>query len=185
MSQAQFVVATFNLIPPTLNAVQSRKTHGSAGTFDLLITAQAITGPVTVEPRAIGAGHLVVFQFDRAITSVGTVTCVDSNSVTCSAGAQANGSEVRVTITGLADNRRVTVSLTDVNVAGANFSSSLGFSTGDNDSSRNVTASDILRAKGRLSLGADGTNFLFDIDLTGVISQGDIDAVKANAGTEL
>jgi len=36
----------------------------------------------------------------------------------------------------LPDNRRVTVSLANVNGIGANFSASLGFATGDNDATR-------------------------------------------------
>ena len=52
----------------TLTAVQSRKTHGAAGTFDLAIDlTQNIDGTVTVESLAIGAGHKMVFQFDQPV----------------------------------------------------------------------------------------------------------------------
>ena len=36
-----------------------------------------------------------------------------------------------------------------------------------------------------MNQGVDATNFVYDIDLTGIVSQGDVDAVKANAGTAL
>ena len=66
--------------PLVLRAVQSRKVHASAGTFDLPIdTTQAIGGSVTVEPRSIGLGHMIVFQFDGPITSAGAVSAVDGS----------------------------------------------------------------------------------------------------------
>ena len=106
------------------------------------------------------------------------------NAISCAVTASSSGSEIEVLITTLADNTRVTVSLSDVNGTGANFSASLGFSKGDNDSTRSVTAADILRAKGRAGQTADITNFLYDTDFGGAVSQSDVDAVKANAGIQ-
>src|SRR5258708_5630054 len=61
-------------VPLALDAVQSRKTHGSAGPFDLDIDPlQAITGTISVEPRMAGAGHKLVFQFNVPVSSIGGV----------------------------------------------------------------------------------------------------------------
>ncbi|MBL0122656.1 MAG: hypothetical protein IPP88_07945 [Betaproteobacteria bacterium] len=55
----------------TLTAVQSRKSHGAA-IHDLTIDkSQNIGGAVTVESRATGSGHQIVFQFDGPVTSFG------------------------------------------------------------------------------------------------------------------
>lgn len=74
----------------TLTAVQSRKAHG-ATSHDLPIdVSQNIGGAVTVESRAIGAGHQIVFQFDVPVT-FGVSTAVDEAGapVTVSSAAPA------------------------------------------------------------------------------------------------
>ena len=90
---------------------------------------QPIAGSVTVEPRTIGAGHVVVFQFDGPVTVAGSATTVDSNNVSIAtattAGAVAN--EVLVTLTGVADRSRARISLTGVNGAATVWPASIGF----------------------------------------------------------
>lgn len=170
---------------PVLLGVQSRKTHGGAGTFDLGIDiSQAISAAVTAEPRA--AGGKLVFQFDRAIASPGTPACVDSNGASLgTATAVASGNDVEVTLPMIADNRRAAVSLANVNGQGVNVSAALGFLVGDVNGSRSVTASDILKAKGRLGQGVSGSNFLHDVDLSGTIDGSDLAAIKSGSGLEL
>jgi len=170
-----------------LAQVQSRKTHGAAGTFDIPIDAtQPVGGAVSVEPRAIGAGHTVVFQFNGAIAAAGTVACTDAASApigSCSAAAV--GNDVEVTLNGIPDTRRVTVSLTNVNGAGVNAAAALGFLLGDVNGSRSVTAADALAAKGKSAQAVNVTNFMFDVNLTGGITGTDILAVKGRSGQAL
>jgi predicted outer membrane repeat protein len=171
---------------PALVAVQSRKVHAAAGAFDLAIdTTQPIGGPVTVEPRAIGTGHQIVFQFNVPVNSIGAASAIDG------AGAPAGtvtatmaGSEAIVTLTGVPDNERVTVSLTGVN-GSVNASASLGFLVGDVNNSRSVTATDILQVKGRSGQVTDATNFKFDVNASGAITASDIFAVKGQSGLVL
>ena len=95
----------------TLTGVQSRK-----GAFDLPIDfTQAMSGNVTVEPRIIGGGHMIVFQFDGLISSTGTLAVVD-NTLTTVAGASAAAfnNDIVVTLSVLADNKRARISLTGV-----------------------------------------------------------------------
>ncbi|MBL0125014.1 MAG: hypothetical protein IPP88_20640 [Betaproteobacteria bacterium] len=69
-------------ITPALVSVKSRKTHGAAGVNDILIAASTdISGAVTVEPRAMGSAHNIVFQFDGPISSVGSVTSKDATGL--------------------------------------------------------------------------------------------------------
>ena len=74
-----------------------------------------------------------------------------------------SGKEMVVTLTGVPDNQRVTVSLTDVNGAGVNADASMGFLVGDVNSSRTVNAGDILGVKARQGQPIDSTNFRFDL----------------------
>lgn len=167
--------------PFSLLAVQSRKTHGSAGPFDIAIdTGQQITGPVSVEPRNIGSGHTIVFQFDTAITATGIVATTAGNAT-----AAIVGNDVEVTLTGVPDNSRATVSLTNVNSASVNASASIGFLIGDVNNSRSTNSSDISGVKARSGQSTTAANFKFDLNASGAVNSSDISAVKARSGLVL
>ncbi|MBL0124772.1 MAG: hypothetical protein IPP88_19340 [Betaproteobacteria bacterium] len=167
--------------PFSLVTVQSRKVHGAAGPFDIPIdTLPPISGSVSVEPRSIGSGHTLVFQFDTAISSVGSVS-----SSAGSATAAISGNDVMVTLTGIADNARATVALLNVNNAGVNAVASIGFLIGDLNGTRAVNAIDISGAKARANQTVSGANFKVDVNLSGTIETGDISAVKARSGQKL
>ena len=168
------VVASFTLSPPVLLAEQSRKTHGAAGTFDL-----RVDGAFTVEPRAPGAGHTIVFQFDQPITAPGTA--ITTNGVVTS--SINSNQEVRVMLTGVADNTRATVTLSGVNGNGTG-AVSLGFLVGDVNNSRSVNASDISGVKARFA-PTTPANFQFDVEVNGRISAADVSVVKARSGLVL
>lgn len=178
---------TITALPVSLLAVQSRMTHGTAGTFDLLIDkAIPISGAVTVEPRNNGVAHTIVFQFDGPVTSVGGVTSQNVNSIGVGTASFAiTGNDVLVTLTGLPDNQRLTVALSNVNVAGANASASMGFLQGDVNNSGSVNSSDISGVKSRAGQTADATNFKFDVNASGAINSSDISSVKARSGLTL
>ena len=165
-----------------LTGVKSRKTHAT-GTFDLNIaTGVAITGAITVEPRVIGAGHLIVFQFDGPITATGTVTSVYRFAAPIGTPtAMASGNNVLVTLVGIPDIRRVTVALANVNAAGVNVSVSLGFYVGDVDSNRFVNTGDILQVKGA-SGSVTAANFRYDVNLAGLVNTADVLQVKGRSG---
>jgi len=169
-----------------LAQVQSRKTHAAAGTFDIVVDAtQPVGGAVSVEPRAIGTGHKVVFQFNAAIVATGAVACTDAVAAPIgSCSAIAVGNDIEVTLTGIPDNRRVLVSLTGVNGTG-NVAAALGFLLGDVNGSRTVTAADALAIKGKAAQAVNVTNFMFDVNLTGGVTGTDILAVKGRSGQAL
>ena len=168
----------------SLTGVQSRKTHIGAGAQDLPIDrTKSMSGNVTVESRVIGTGHTIVFQFDGAIASTGTLTIIDDSLAAVAGGAAASGNDVVVTVPVLADNKRVTIALANVNGVGLNVEVSMGFQIGDTDNSGTVSASDVGRVKARAGQTVTNTNFQNDVNATGVITAADISAVKARAGT--
>lgn len=174
-----------------LNAVQSRKTHGAAGTFDLPIsTVPAVNGLVSTEPRVIGSGHSIVFQFNQAITAAGTVSLTDvGGNPIGSATAAINGgntSEVIVTVTGVV-NSRVLVSLANVSAATGtlNAAAAVGFMLGDVNSNRAVNASDVVSLRNRLTEPTTAPNARFDLDLSGTVDAADTALVKTTSGTGL
>lgn len=164
----------------------SRKTHGTAGTFDIAVDrTQPISGDVSVEPRAIISGHTVLLQFNTAVSSIGASSAVDSANAAVFVSAMASGNDVIVSIPTLADNKRVTISLTDVNAPMRNFSVSLGFLIGDVNNTRSVNSSDISAVKARSGQATTIGNFRFDVNASGAINSSDISAVKARSGLTL
>ncbi len=171
-----------NVTPLLLTAVQSRKTHGSAGTFDLPIDrTQTIGGSVTVEPRAIGSGHRIVFQFDGTITSTGTVTVSPNLPVSTTF----TPNEIVVTFSNASDNQRVAITLANINGTVSPPTVALGFLLGDVNNSRSVNASDISGVKARSGVVVSSANAVYDVNASGGISAADISAIKARAAAVL
>jgi Divergent InlB B-repeat domain len=182
------VIASFAL-NTALTAVQSRKTHGAAGVFDLAIDlVPLIGGAVTVEPRMIGSGHSIVFQFNQAVTTIGAATAIDNmtNPIgTASALINPlNNTEVIVTLTGVADIRRVTVALNGVNTT-LNVSTSIGFMVGDVNNTRITNMGDITDIKSRAGQPVSATTFMFDVNTTGTINASDVIIIRNKSGGTL
>jgi len=183
-----------NLIMPTgalltLASVSSRATHPASGAWDRTIAyGEPITGNVSTESRPAASGNrTIAFIFTTGISTPGTVACRDVNDNpigSCSVAAQ--GTAAIVTLGGIVDNKRVKVSLSNVNGNAANnFSASVGFLLGDGNNTRSVTASDILAAKGRVGQAIAPASFSYDTDLSGTLTSADVDIVKQNAGVTL
>lgn len=176
-------------LPGALTGVLSRKTHDIAGIFNLPIDRNVpILGAVTVEPRAIGSAHTIVFQFENMISAVSAVNVVDEksqpvgNATHTITGSSQN--EVSVLLANVPDRTRAAISLSGVN-ASDNASASVGFLVGDVNNTRAVTAGDISGLKARVGRMIDGGNFKFDIDADGEIDAADVSAAKARAGKVL
>ncbi len=168
-------------IPFALIGARSRKIHGATGAFELPIDLmQSITDMVTVEPRFLGGGHKIVFQFNGPVSSVGGVGVTPLGS----AAANYSGNEVVVTVWNIPDNRRATVTLTNVN-GSTPAQASLGFLVGDVNSSGSINSGDISAVKARVGQATHGANFKFDLNASGSINTGDTSIVKARAGLVL
>lgn len=169
----------------TLVSAVSRKTHGAAGNFDLPIDiGQTINGAVSTEPRFIGSGHTLVFQFNAPVSLPATAS-VDPPTIGTASVTAANGNLLGVMLSGVADHQRATVTLSGVNGGMMSFPVSLGFLVGDVNGTRAVVASDIAGAKSRLGQAVSGANFRFDLNLSGTIDAADISAAKQRSGTLL
>ncbi len=169
---------------PILVAAFSRKTHGAGVDFDLpLKTNVDITGAVSVEPR--GGTHTIVFQFDAAIGAPGSVTT--SSGTATAMVSPLNSDEVIVTLSSIVDGQRMTVSLTDVNGAGAAATAtvSLGFLIGDVNGTRAIDQIDVSAIKARAGQPTSASNFWFDLNLSGSITASEVAAVKARNGRTL
>lgn len=177
--------AGVNVPPAVLNllSVFSRKFHNGMP-FDLVIDrTQLIGGTITVEPRSIGAGHMLVFRFDGTITAEGAATALDAtlNSAATVTLTRA-GNDVIATLTNVADSKRLTLKLTGVNGA-SNAEASFGFLIGDVGSTKRVTAADISAVKANVGKPVNSIGVAkFDLNADGSISQSDVSMAKAQSG---
>jgi hypothetical protein len=160
--------------------VESRKVHGAFTCNVPITTGIPIDGNVSVEPRNGAGGHLIVFVFDGPVTSVGTATVTPSGT----AIATASGNEVRVTLNGMPDGSRATVTLSGVNGA-VDASASMGFLLGDFTGTRSINVADILTTKARLSPTLTTANCAADVNVDGQVSSSDVSAVKNRSGNVL
>jgi hypothetical protein len=172
-----------------LTDVKLRKSH-AGNDLDLPVDfRQSIDGTVTVEPRERGAGHQIVFQFDGTVTTVGSATATDENGAAVVLAPPAiAGTEVTVTLLTLADRKRVTVSLINVNNAALDVSASVGFLTGDVNGAAGVNDTDAKAAKarsGQFANAQNAQNANMDVNASGVVSAADISAIKARASGAL
>ena len=171
--------------PLALIGVVSRKIHGGAGTFDLALdTTQLLGGLVTVEPRLIGSGHTLIYQFNIPVNLPATASVVPFGAATATVVAAA-GSNLTVNLTGVADIQRVTVSLTGINGDVTAFPVSIGFLVGDFNNTRAVTASDISAAKTRVGQITNAANFRFDVNASGSVEIADVTTAKLRSGRVL
>ena len=163
--------------------ILSRKTHTGVGAFDI----DVVPTPLTVEPRSIGSGHMIVFQFNTLVTNAGTVSAIDAVTNTSignvtSAGV---GNDVVVTLASVADNKRIRITIDGVNGATTPVSATVGFLLGDVNNTGSVNSSDISSVKARSGQATTASNFRFDVNASGAINSSDISAVKARSGLVL
>ena len=183
---------TLLVMPPAPAALavtraSSRRMHGGLGLFDLrLDRTKPITGAVTVEPRVLASTHTIVFQMNAPVISTGAVTAVDAAANAIGSPTVAfSDSEVRVTLTGITDNQRVKVRVVNINNLGVDAEVSLGFLIGDLNSSHAINASDIAATKAHKNEAATASNFMFDVDASGLVDAADIAMVKLRSGRGL
>jgi hypothetical protein len=168
---AKTVNAVFNLAPPVLSSVVSRRVHGTAGTFDIPL-GNVASNPTT-EPRQ-GPAFTFVFKFDKPVTGgQATVT-----AGTATAGAPTfSGTEMRVPLTGVANQQYVTVAVSNVTSSdgGADGVGSIrvGFLLGDVTQNRAVSLSDVGLVNAQVAQFVTAANFIYDVNASGTLSLAD------------
>ena len=169
-----------------LSSTKSRKTHGGNADFDLTLFPNP-SNTTAVEPRSIGSGHKLLFEFNQPVISPTSVTAKDANNNTLPNVIHSTaGNIVTVILTSLADNQRVSITLSGINGTGAfSVTQEVGFLVGDINGSGTITAADIMALKARASATLNQNNFRFDLNLSGKIDGTDLSAAKARSATRL
>ena len=171
-----------NSFPVQAAKAVSRKTHGSAGDFDLDLP---LSGTPGIECRGGGTDHKIVFTFPTPVTYT-NVTVTSGN--TASASAVASGTnEVTVNLSGVANAQAITVTLLGVN-DGTNANDiavRMAVLAGDTTGNGSVNGSDIGQVKAQSGQAVNAGNFRQDVNLSGDINASDIAFVKAQSGSVL
>jgi hypothetical protein len=161
----------------------SRKTHGSAGTFDIGLPQ---TGPPGIECRTGGLtnDYTLVFTFRNNVSVGAAGVTTGTGSVRSLSVA---GKQVTVGLTGVTNAQTIVVTLTHVS-DGTNESSvqaTMGVLIGDVDGSGRVDSTDIFQVRQQTLQNANSTNFRMDVDASGRIDSTDVFLVRQRTLTSL
>jgi hypothetical protein len=181
-------VNCINIAVPPPSSVVSRKTHGSAGTFDIDLP---LTGNPGIECRtgAVNGNHEIVFTFVNPLTGVAGA------SVTSGTGSVTNGAigsdahQYIVDLTGVSNAQFITVTLTNVTDSAGNFTPSIavpiGVLLGDVNASRRVDAADVSSVRQQTLQTITNSNFRNDINASGRIDAADVSIARQQTLTSL
>ncbi len=181
-SSAGLTSATSNpfnvLASPVLVSASSRKTHGTAGTFDLSLALTPLSP--TTEPRS-SATQSIVLTFDTAIASA---TPAISEGTATFGSMTIAGNDVILNYTGVTNAQYVTFALGNVVAAGggpaANVAVRVGFLVGDANQSRQVTVADVGIVNAALLQTVANGNFTLDTNVDGKLTVADKGITNAN-----
>jgi hypothetical protein len=181
-------IAKIVQLPVQLSSVVSRKTHGSAGTFDINLP---LTGSPGIECRkdAFGGNHELVFAFTSPLTSVGGASVTSGSGSVSSSAIGSDPHQYIVDLTGVSNAQFITVSLTNVGDSAGNFSSAIsatmGVLLGDVNASGLVDGNDVSAVQADTRQTANSTNFRLDVNTSGLIDGNDVSLVQSSTRTSL
>ncbi len=180
--------------PIPVSAV-SRKTHGDAGTFDILLPLEGGAG---VECRTGGVtnDYQLLVTFPAGVTVAGSPQArITAGSAMIGAAAIPNGGAVSVSgstvivpLTNVANAQNLTVTLNTVTdgLGGAgNVSIPMKVLIGDTNGDGSVNAGDAIQTRNRSGEAATPIGFRSDVNTDGTINSGDTIAVRSRSGTAI
>jgi hypothetical protein len=179
--------------PTPLGAV-SRKTHGTAGNFDVDLP---LSGTPGIECRGGGATDdfqmVVIFGGPVAVngTPQAQVTAgigmIGSGGVTNGGIVTVSGSTVTVPLTNIVDAQTIDVTLFGVTVGSTagNVVIRMSRLLGDINANGSVNATDVAQSKVHVGQAPDSIDFRADVNVSGGINAGDVAIVKSRIGTAL
>jgi hypothetical protein len=173
-----------NSAPLTLTDAVSRKTHGSAGTFDIELPEDG-SG---VECRNSEGSHEFVFTFSNAIVA-GDATLNAPAGGSISGSPVISGNTMTVELIGVTNEQTITVTLSNVTDIYSQVlpdtAVTANMLTADTTGDKTVNLSDLNQVKGQAGMPVNATNFREDINVDGTITHADGRLVKQYRNTSL
>ena len=175
-------------LPVQLVGVVSRKTHGSAGTFDVDLP---LTGNPGIECRSGGANgdYEMIFTFSNPLSSVGGATVSSGTGSVSTSEMGPNPNQYTVNLTGVSSGQYITVTLNSVVDEAGNSSNVLGpqmgVLVGDVNFNGTTNNTDVGLVKGQVTVPVDETNFRNDLNASGTVNNTDVAITKAQVSAQL
>ena len=155
-----------------LVSVVSRKTHGSAGTFNVDLPE---SGPPGIECRSGGVtnDYTIVFTFTNNISVQGATVTTGAGGVS---SFSFTGNQVTVNLTGVTNAQTIVVTLASVNdgINSSDVQATMRVLLGDVDGSGRVDSTDVFQVRGATLQNANSSNFRLDIDESGRVDSTDV-----------
>ena len=167
-----------------LASIVSRKTHGSAGDFDINLP---VSGDVGVECRSGGGNgsHRIIFTFATPLISVGSAAISGGSGSVSSSSIGSDTHQLVVNVTS-ANQQTLTVTLTSVSDTIGNHTQSLsvgiGILFGDSNGDRSVNSGDAQQTRNRSGQLANAASCRSDLNLDGAVNSGDAIIVRSRSG---
>jgi len=188
------LIEHYSVPPVQLVEAVSRKVHGSAGPFDIILDCPPCAGlaPPGIECRSGGANgdYTLVFTFANTLSSVaGASVTTGTGSVSSNNIDSTDAHNYIVNLTGITNAQIITVSLGNVYDSAGNFSSAVSASMsvliGDTNGDGFVNSADISQTKSQSGNAVMSANFREDVNADGFLNSADISLVKSQSGTAL
>ncbi len=168
--------------------VVSRKTHGTAGDFDV---ALPLVGTPGLECRSGGANnaYTLVYTLSGNLASAGTATVAQGTATVGTPAVGPNPNQVTVPLTNVTNIQHLIITLNGVHdTAGAildNLVARLDLLVGDVNASKRVDAADVSSVRQQTLQTITGSNFRNDINASGRIDAADVSIARQQTLTSL
>ena len=184
-SDATQIVVSANTGVIQLAGAVSRKVHGPAGPFDLILP---FNGPPAIEPRSGGTNNVyqVIMVFPDALTSVGGAS--SSAGFVSSTDMSADHKQLTVNLSGVTTRQYVTVTVNnahDNQGHSGDVSVTMGVLVGDTNADRFCDAVDVSQTKSQSGKAVTKSNYREDVNADGFIDAVDTSLVKSKSGNSL
>lgn len=152
----------------------SRMTHGAAGDFDIPLP---LTGPAGVECRY--GTHQIIVTFATPVTVAGASVSTGTGSVSDFA---ADGSQVTVNLSGVANAQRIAITLSGVNngTVSGDVVVAMNVLLGDVNGNGSVNSSDVSQIQFESGHVLGASNFRADVTANGGINSSDVSTARHN-----
>jgi hypothetical protein len=174
----------YSSVAPT--GAVSRKTHGTAGTFDINLPLGGTPG-IECRTGSVSGSHQVVVTFAAPVT-VGSVTVTPGPGGSASvASSLAASNSVTVNLSNVSNAQTLSINLLGVTVRSntGNVSVPMSVLLGDTNGDGFVNSADISQTKSQSGQPVGASNFREDVNTDGFLNSADISLVKSKSGTAL
>ena len=167
--------------PPIVTSVVSRKTHGTAGNFDIALPQSPPARAIECRSGGASNAHKVIFTFLHDLTSVASASVTNGAGSVLSSGLGPNSNQYTVDLTGVTNGQSTTVTLTnalDTTGALGPETAIIGVLLGDTNASSRVDGSDVSLIRQQNFQTVSTSNFREDVNVSGRIDGTDVSIAR-------